>query len=220
MEPILIARRKPQDHANGAPGRWWAEYRVRELPDTERNELFRRLDRTDRFVLESRYCHTENSEYCTGEQTHTGKWEAWDYGQTAEAAALSCCGDSSYMEAESLHPLHALVLAEGEKREARGKRIAELRELTHVTSNVRGFGFSTVEIDVEADEKERAEAEFERQCKEHRIWSKVQQGQANPVLLAQIKERVIAEYRVRLAQRQKEHAAAMRELRELESVVD
>lgn len=213
-ERVLVAKTERQAHANGASGDWWAEYAVRPLTEQEVSEVWQRIGKVYRYVLESRYCHEMDSEYC---KHHSGQWEHWDYGQTEQDAVFSCSGDTLYQGAESLSPLHGQMKAQTAKDRTRNARIAELREQLYHTWFAYGE-YHTEEIDIERDERERAEAEFERECKTARIWSKVLADSAPADKLTAIKTRVIATYQERLKARKQERDLALKELEELQSV--
>jgi hypothetical protein len=215
-EAILIARRAPHGHANGAPGTWWTEYRVRALSDQEREALPWHFTShgVPTHALEHRYCHEANSEYCTH---HDGEWKVWDYGHSPEEAALSCRGDSHYFEAETLHPLHALMIEHVKADRARWARAAEIRRETHHEWRERHTGIvHAEEINVEADERERAQRDFESALKRARLWSKVQTDSAPQAKVDEIRASVRAAYVARLTERKARHDALMAELTTLE----
>ncbi len=213
-ERVIIARTAKRDHANGADGQWWTEYAVRQLTEQEINNVWQSTSKVYHYVLESRYCHDVDSEYCSG---HTGQWQHWDYGQTEQLAVQSCDGDTMYQDAESLSPLHIAMKEQVAKDKAKNARIAELREVIYYTWRDR-WGLHTKEINIERDEKEKAQAEFEQECKKARIWSKALAGTAPEEKIAELKARVMANYHARLKIRQEEHERARQELQELEVV--
>jgi len=215
--PLVIARLQARDHANGAPGAWWAEYRVRELSEAERYAIAQRELRSavPVFVLEQRYCHEQDSEYCT---VHKGAWEAWDYGQTALKAVMSCAGDSRYVEAESLHPMHEAMIEHFKAGQARDKRIEVLRELTHYRRRDTPFlPVTWAEVNVRADERDKANQDFERELKAAKLWSKASKGEAPQDKVDAIKAVVRERYEERLKVREEEHRRLMEELRMLEA---
>lgn len=218
-EPILIARRAPKEHANGAPGNWWAEYRVRELAPDER---WHRLQGYATHILEMRYCHEQDSEYCPGGDSHDGRWYPWNRGQSGQDAALQSIGDTAYQEAESLHPWHEAVKAEMAENKRRGERAAEIMRETHEPAWTDRLGnyhdaVPMTDDDVVKDEQEWAQGAWEREAKAARIWSKVLRNEADPAIVAAIKDRVRKAYEERLAARLERHHELLAELEGLEA---
>src|SRR5258706_5373748 len=205
---ILLAKTQPKDHANGALGLWWAEYRVRDLTEAERAAKPEHLwHRGMLFVLEQRYCNEQDSEFCT---VHKGEWQHWDFGQTREEAVNSCAGDSHYTEAESLHPMHSIMVERFKASKARDARIQELREQTHYQNiGILGNPGTWAEVNVVADERERAERDFERELKAARLFTAASNGTAPQGKVDAIKGRVRERYEGRLVGRKAEHARLM-----------
>lgn len=89
---IMLARTARRERMDVDHGERWAEYR---------------LVRTawDGYAVEHRYIRTE------GDTITEGEWEPWQIGRTRKAAVYEGIGDTAYMEAESLHRLHATAVA-------------------------------------------------------------------------------------------------------------
>lgn len=210
MKPLIIAKRAPQDHANGADGQWWSEYRVRTLTDAERNS-----DRTYRYryALEQRYCHDIDSEYCTH---HTGQWCVWDYGKTLRQTVASCAGDTHYMEADSVHGLHARMIRAWRRRQRLERAMDVLYHATHEEIRPWAMTSSTYqELDVYADEREQAEARYMQELKRARLYTAAMDGKADPAKVNAIKSRVLGDFERRLAEQRRRHAAMLQKYREL-----
>ena len=215
IEGTLIARTPPKPHANGAEGLWWAEYRVRKatIEESLKVEGCSRKPGTAAYVLEQRYCHERDSEYCTH---HPGLWAIWDYGKTPQDAADSCAGDSRYSEAESLHPLHERMLKRLAADRARMARITELRARTHYQQPVWQGTPTWVEIDVVKDEQEKAQAAWEALLRSKRLSKKAAASLIPAETLQALQAPIFTDYIQAVQERKAQHAADMKELEALQ----
>jgi hypothetical protein len=128
-EGEMVARTEKRERFDVDNGHRYAEYRVRHVPQAEREKMH--YDRAvnlpfgHQHVLERRLVKT-------GEGGSVGGWEFYHSGASKKEAIKAHMGDSDYAQAESLHPLHKEAVeekqagrrlmqeAEQAKREAQG----------------------------------------------------------------------------------------------------
>ena len=204
---IDLARTPPRNHFTVDGGSWWTEYRVRQLTDAERN-----TEQTYRFryVLEARYCH----DVAAGCTAHDGIWRAYEYGYEPVDAVRAFVGDDAFRKAESLDPLHAECVAVKNRARRIARAADVLHHATHYTCRMLGVE-STTELDVEADEREQAEARYEARLRSARLHKAASLGLAPKDKIDTIKAEIRAEYERRVTERRRRHAAMLAKYREL-----
>jgi hypothetical protein len=145
---LVVAQTTPKERADTNNGLRWATYRVRRI-DAAEHQLLRVAGTVGQFapfqpfVLEVQRTKTE------GSQVDEGNWEFWASGDSPEAVINEMLGDTSFLEAQSLHPLHAeLVAATRELREAQDQEYSAERRMKAAHQVVQDF----------KDEKNRAYA--------------------------------------------------------------
>ena len=161
MKELLIARREPREHLNGAPGEWWAEYRLVRAEGAEPH-FEGSLGMSLPYAMQIRYCHEVDSEYCHA-PTHDGTWKPYRGCATA-LEAIQDLGDTGWREATSLHPAHALALT---LLDLKGR----LRELEVGCSD-------KAREEHENELKLEAEALYHQALKRRRIYSAATRGEA------------------------------------------
>ncbi len=209
----LIAKTLPRPHANGAIGDWHCEYRIRQLTNKEIAETGHTCGRVGTWTIEHRYVHDVDSEYCQGHDGHDGTWRVWSFGRTPKRAILDIAGDTQFQEAISLNPLHSFAIRFVKAERARHDKIHELRSETHFKTQ---YSEDSEEFDIEADEKEQAQAEYDRRLRQARLRKAASEGKAPQHKIDAIKAEVRAQYLARLSQRRERHNALMIELNRLE----
>jgi len=220
VKALLIARREPQSHLNGAPGLWWAEYRLVRVTPEDRCAPDRPSwvdDMREPFGFQMRYAHEQDSEYC---QVHQGVWQRYCEGSTP-VIALDQFGDSAFNRATSLHESHALIL-----------QMNQVQALIHPLARETDEPAVAKAKDALKDE---AQAYFEVCLKRRKIHSAASRGEAPPakVALAQAEAKawyaeekrkavaVLSEQRDHLARLRIEMASLRRRLEEsLSSTAD
>lgn len=151
VQCLMIARREPKEHLNGAPGMWWSEYRLCRTEPTCEGE----------YRMEQRYLHEQDSEYCT---CHDGTWRPYYAHRTATDALLQLAGDTGFSKATSLHRLHILANDVACLRSAAFDCQAEVTKLASDAS--------------EQEMREAAQDYYVRCLKKRRIYSKATRGEA------------------------------------------
>jgi hypothetical protein len=114
-KPVMVARTKTRDRCDVDAGAFWHEYRVRRRRPGEHDENLPGGRRTefrlgDRVVLERRRVDTLNGVVVVRED-HP-EWVNWDFcaaGKSLVGVLDEWAGDSSFREADSLVPEHAMV---------------------------------------------------------------------------------------------------------------
>lgn len=160
MKALLVARREPQGHLNGAPGKWWCEYRLVRREGDEPG--FEGRGGMYDYALEQRYCHERDSEYCHA-PTHDGTWKSYG-GEATAIEAIQLLGDTGWCGATSLHPSHGLSV--------------ELLKLQRICSNLTDRRSQGEQEKRQAELKEEAQQKYEQLLKSKRIHSAAKRGEA------------------------------------------
>jgi hypothetical protein len=104
-------------------GQRWYEYRLRPVTEKETYEL-RQAGTISQFaapgfVLENKHHATHNG------VLSTEGWRVWTYGDTPDAAVEDVIGDTSFQEADSIHPIHAFHVQHHRKVRAANAAVNE-----------------------------------------------------------------------------------------------
>jgi len=127
--------------------------------------------------LAHRYCPDVDDSEC---DVHTGEWEP--ISPPFETPFDACCeyGDSKFIKAESLHELHSLTLE-------RDKLVQQIYAIDN-----RTIGKAADKR--EAQLKQEANDRYHALLKEHRLYSKAQQGKAPMDKISKLQAQAHAEY--------------------------
>lgn len=159
MSTVMIARSKVRDRADDV-GKAWSEYRLRRMTDTEFYRL-RETGELSQFApfaswsVEIRYVKTD----ATGAELSDG-WRTWTTGPTADAAVDDVISDSRFLEADSLHPIHAAHVASCNRIRAAGDEAYRAEQAARAAADaVERFKRDTqAEFDRRAGKAKDAEA--------------------------------------------------------------
>lgn len=103
-KPKIIARSQRRERMSVDNGEQWKEYRVRRVTE---KQFYAWLNagliscRFQPYAIEYRYIRTDNGV----ETVHD--WEIWNFGPNANKLINQMLGDSDFLHAESLQPIHA-----------------------------------------------------------------------------------------------------------------
>lgn len=180
---VTIAATEKRDLLTGEPGTWRTEYKL--CCESHRVALYRR--RAD-FDAQGREIDRPGYGHGWGELDH-----AHDEGST-----LQKFNESSYQQAESLHPIHSEHLTFIRRR-------YDLDKLRIETNKELEEGGHVGEL------KRVATRKFHTALKRARLFSKAAQGTAPPEKIAALKSKVLAEFeQEKVAAEEADHLAFMR----------
>lgn len=198
---MLIARTKPKLRYDVDKGEFYHEYRVRPLTEDEKRSIHNWHG--EEWALISQRIDTGDDPKI---------WEAvvWDIGFSPLDAAMRTLGDTSYMEAESLDPIHAEVIKVNEAIGKLRDLEHELFKSTHKKSEYPPFDY--VERDPEKELKEETTKEYNQQLKSAKLWKKAQEGTAPQEKIDEIHKRVLTAHNQKLKKVVAEHKEMMKQL--------
>lgn len=155
----VIAVSKRRERMTVDNGQMWKEYRVRDMYDQDWQDFIDAGKICCRsafqpFVIEYRHIKTN------GDQSEVGPWEPWYFGDTLEEAIDGVLGDTDFLEAISVSPLHAKLVEQNLRRRAINdeqykavqdvldaeKRLQEFRRSCNSEFNRKSAGKSTEEM--------------------------------------------------------------------------
>jgi hypothetical protein len=105
---MLIARSQPRESYSKENTVIYYEYRVRKLNATETYEHAEQYNERRLYKMSSVYCFEQQTVWDTEGQRDEKGWTVYDWAESAQKAAIY--NDSTYLRAESLHPLHTQVV--------------------------------------------------------------------------------------------------------------
>jgi hypothetical protein len=134
-EGVIIACTQPKERMEVDNGQRWYEYRLRPVTEKETYEL-RQAGTISRFaapgfVLENKHHATHNS------MMFTEGWRVWTYGDTPDAAVEDVIGDTSFQEADSIHPIHSFHVQHHRKVRAANNELYEAQKAHKLASEER-----------------------------------------------------------------------------------
>lgn len=181
MEPIIIARTPERERYDVDNGRFYCEWRVRELHDPERCELINKYhlnwqEVNKAYIMEARRMDVDGA---TGEATPYNDWQIYGFGQTIRLTIRELIGDSSFQEANSLCDEHR----------AEVERVHTYRKLMLSKRNIE------TEISIL---KQDADSQYQTALKKARLWSKAQKDEAPQDKIDAIQKPILESYHKKL----------------------
>jgi hypothetical protein len=171
---MLIARSQPQQSHSKENTVIYYEYRVRKLNATETYEHAKQYNEDRLYKMSTVYTFEQQTVWDTEGQRDEKGWTVYDWAESAKKAAIY--NDSTYLKAESLHPLHTKTV----------ERITEANRLQKEEQQL------TLELNGITDKYSNL---YHAALKSRKLYKKAMAGEVAQDIIDSIREPLLQQYR-------------------------
>jgi hypothetical protein len=171
---MLIARSQPRECYSKDNTVIYYEYRVRKLTRDERDEQAEQYNERRLYKMSSVYCFEQQTVWDTEGQRDEKGWTVYEWAESAQKAAIY--NDSTYLRAESLHPLHTKAVG----------RITEANRLQEEEQRL------TLELNGITDKYSNL---YHAALKSRKLYKKAMAGEVAQDIIDSIREPLLQQYR-------------------------
>ena len=183
MDSTIVLARSNYRESYSFNGRFFTEWGIRKIDTQEkRDSLIGDYGVRELYRFSNPFVSVRRKVSVMDNYISYGDWEIIDFAD-GEVDASQCIGDTQYYSAASLHPLH---IEEVSRRNRISSLHAELRELED--------RLVPHKFQKESNLKKEYREKYESELKSRKLFKKAEKGLLDPILVAAIKEPILAEY--------------------------